>query len=141
MSAIIILILRSLTAFCLYVFLGIVLFTLWKDMQRAGSKDDQTIHSSITIKNISNDESLDFNENEIFIGRDEFSHIKLVHDEAVSNLHARIFRKARNIWIEDLQSTNGTFINGEKIITPVIIVSGDRIKCGHTTLEIILRTT
>ena len=141
MSAIIILILRFIAVLSLYIFLGLVLFTLWKDLGLKGSKDDLIIHSSFTIRNLSNDESFDFNENEIFIGRDDLSQIKLEHDEAVSNLHARIYRKARNIWIEDLQSTNGTFINGEKILTPVIIVSGDRIKCGQTTLEIILRTT
>lgn len=136
MSAVIILILRFFAALSLYAFLGFIIFTLWKEFEMIDKKYDGGLLTPITIKDLSIGESRDFRENEIFIGRDELVQIKLLHDETVSNFHARIFRKAGNIWIEDLQSTNGTFLNGEPIITPTIIISGDQITCGKTTIEI-----
>jgi len=136
MSAVIILILRFFAALSLYAFLGFIIFTLWKELDKTDKKYDGNLATQIIIKDLSKGESLDFREKEIFIGRDELAQIKLLHDEAVSNFHARIFHKSGNIWIEDLQSTNGTFLNGEPIITPTIVVSGDQITCGKTTIEI-----
>ena len=136
MSAEIILILRFLTVLSLYAFLGFIIFTLWKNLEKTQKKYGSGVLTPITVRDLSKDESQDFRENEIFIGRDELAQIRLQHDEAVSNIHARIFRKSGNIWVEDLQSTNGTFLNGDPIITPTIIVSGDQITCGKTTVEI-----
>ena len=136
MSAEIILILRVFAAISLYVFLGSIILILWKDLKDTDKKTVGTQQTSLIIKDISKDEIQNFIENEIFIGRDELAQIRFQHDEAVSNLHARIFRKEENWWIEDLQSTNGTFLNENPIITPAIIISGDRITCGKTTIEI-----
>ena len=134
MSAVIILILRIFAAVSLYAFLGFITLILWKDL--IDKKTGGSLQTSITIKDISKDEIRDFRDNEIFIGRDALVQIRLQHDEAVSNIHARIFRKEENWWIEDLQSTNGTFLNEDPVITPTIIVSGDQITCGETTIEI-----
>jgi pSer/pThr/pTyr-binding forkhead associated (FHA) protein len=134
MSAVIILILRIFAAVSLYAFLGFITLILWKDL--IDKKTGGSLQTSITIKDISKDEIRDFRDNEIFIGRDALAQIRLQHDEAVSNIHARIFRKEGNWWIEDLQSTNGTFLNEDPVITPTIIVSGDQITCGETTIEI-----
>ena len=134
MSAVIILILRIFAAVSLYAFLGFITLILWKDL--IDKKTGGSLQTSITIKDISKDEIRDFSDNEIFIGRDALAQIRLQHDEAVSNIHARIFRKEGNWWIEDLQSTNGTFLNEDPVITPTIIVSGDQITCGETTIEI-----
>ena len=134
MSAVIILILRIFAAVSLYAFLGFITLILWNDL--IDKKTGVSLQTSITIKDISKDEIRDFSDNEIFIGRDALAQIRLQHDEAVSNIHARIFRKEGNWWIEDLQSTNGTFLNEDPVITPTIIVSGDQITCGETTIEI-----
>jgi pSer/pThr/pTyr-binding forkhead associated (FHA) protein len=136
MSAVIILILRLFAAASLYVFLGFIMLILWKDLKKIDEITGSSPQTSITIKDITRDETLDFRDNEIFIGRDALAQIKLQHDEAVSNIHARIFRKKDSWWIEDLQSTNGTFLNEDQIITPTIITSGDQITCGKTTIEI-----
>jgi len=136
MSAVIILILRVFAALSLYAFLGFIILILWKDLKETGEKTGSSLQTSITIKDISGDDIQDFRDNEIFIGRDALAQIRFQHDEAVSNIHARIFRKEEIWWIEDLQSTNGTFLNEDPIKTPAIIVSGDRITCGKTTIEI-----
>lgn len=136
MSAEIILILRVFAAISLYAFLGSIILILWKDLKDSDKKSVGTQQTSLIIKDISKDEIQNFMENEIFIGRDELAQIRFQHDEAVSNIHARIFRKERNWWVEDLQSTNGTFLNEDPIITPTIIIPGDQITCGKTTIEI-----
>lgn len=136
MSAVIILILRVFAAASLYAFLGFIIFILWKDLKETDIKTGGSLQTSIIIKDISKDEIHDFRDNEIFIGRDALAQIRLQYDESVSNIHARIFHKEENWWVEDLQSTNGTFLNEEPIVTPTIIVAGDQITCGKTTIEI-----
>ena len=51
----------------------------------------------------------------LFIGRDSRSCDLSINDGSVSRSHARIYKKADDIWIEDLDSTNGIQINGKKI--------------------------
>ncbi len=136
MSAGIILTLRVLAALSLYAFLGLIIFTLWKDLINTNKTIAGNLQTPITIRNISKDETRDFKDNEIFVGRDELAQIRFQHDEAVSNMHARLFYKENNWWVEDLQSTNGTFLNQNPINTPAIIISGDQITCGKTTIEI-----
>ena len=136
MSAVIILILRVFAAVSLYAFLGFIILILWKDIKETDKKTSGSLQTSIIIKDISKDEIQDFRDNEIFIGRGKLAQIRLQHDESVSNIHARIFRKEEKWWVEDLQSTNGTFLNEEPIVTPTIIVAGDQITCGKTTFEI-----
>jgi len=136
MSAGIILTLRVLAALSLYAFLGLIIFTLWKDLINTNKTIAGNLQTPITIRDISKDETRDFRGNEIFVGRDELAQIRFQHDEAVSNMHARLFYKENNWWVEDLQSTNGTFLNQNPINTPAIIISGDQITCGKTTIEI-----
>ncbi len=65
---------------------------------------------------------------EMFIGRGSEVGI-WVEDPGVSRKHARIYRKDGLYWIEDLASTNGTFIRREPV-TSSMLVSGDRIQLG-----------
>ena len=39
-------------------------------------------------------------------------------------------------WLEDLKSTNGTFLNEEKLDTPTVIVTGDEIRCGQVPVRV-----
>ena len=136
MSAVIILTLRVLAALSLYAFFGLIIFLLWKNLINKDNTVAASQRPTIAIKNISKDETQVFNDNELFIGRDKLAQIRFQHDEAVSNIHARLFYKENNWWVEDLQSTNGTFLNQDPINTPAIIISGDQITCGKTTIEI-----
>ena len=136
MSAGIILTLRVLASLSLYAFLGLIIFILWKDLINAEKTIAGNLQTPITIRDISQDEVRNFRDNEIFVGRDEIAQIRFQHDEAVSNMHARLFYKENNWWVEDLLSTNGTFLNQNPINTPAIIISGDQITCGKTTIEI-----
>jgi len=59
-------------------------------------------------------------------------------DDGLSRLHATIYREGDNLWITDENSTNGSFVNGERVKpNGTILYDGDKIKIGHyTTLNI-----
>jgi len=73
--------------------------------------------------------------NELLLGRGDQVHVRLV-DPGLSWIHARLRRLQGGFYLEDLASTNGTFVGGKRIDTPVRLSDGDRIQLGgHTTLK------
>ena len=73
---------------------------------------------------------------ELKIGRAATCQITLADDSYVSQIHARIFRRDGRLYVEDLNSTNGTFLNRKKLTSPVALRGGDRIQVGGTVLEV-----
>ena len=67
---------------------------------------------------------------EITIGREIGNSIAPVAAEGLSRRHAKIVSRDGKWTIEDLGSTNGTFVNGKKIDSPAEIKPGDKISCG-----------
>ena len=56
-----------------------------------------------------------------------------------NKLNAKMSDEQADAWFkeqEDLQSTNGTLVNEDPIITPIIITSGDQVTCGNSIIEI-----
>ncbi len=72
---------------------------------------------------------------QIIVGRSSDLDMVLVED-MVSRKHARIAMQSDQIWIEDLGSTNGTFVNGEKI-KRARLKEGDRVLIGTSILKVI----
>jgi pSer/pThr/pTyr-binding forkhead associated (FHA) protein len=70
----------------------------------------------------------------ITIGRAPGSNI-VIDDTYASQLHARVFKSEGGFYIEDLGSTNGTYVNGRKISYPRELREGDRIKIGRMVFE------
>ena len=75
-------------------------------------------------------------EDEFLIGREAPDEGKLGQDAEISRQHARITHTGDEYVIEDLGSTNGTFLNGRKISRPEVLSAGDRIQVGATTLVV-----
>ena len=73
---------------------------------------------------------------ELTAGRASGCQISLADDTFVSQLHARIFRRDGQIYVEDLGSTNGTFLNRKKVSSPQPLRRGDRLQIGKTVLEL-----
>ena len=73
---------------------------------------------------------------ELIVGRDLRNSV-VVNDVEVSRSHCRISTYENGIYIEDLNSTNGTFINGERISAPTIITPGDILKIGETVTMVL----
>jgi FHA domain len=57
-------------------------------------------------------------------------------DTFVSQEHARIFAKDGSWYVEDLGSTNGTFVNEQRLAAPAMLTTGDRVRVGTTVLEL-----
>ncbi|MGH2724014.1 MAG: FHA domain-containing protein FhaB/FipA [Actinomycetota bacterium] len=57
-------------------------------------------------------------------------------DTYISQLHAKIFDRNGSWVVEDLGSTNGTYLNQRKVTVPTEIGPGDRIRVGKTILEV-----
>jgi pSer/pThr/pTyr-binding forkhead associated (FHA) protein len=60
----------------------------------------------------------------------------LIDDTYASSQHARLFGKNGSWYVEDLGSTNGTFVNDQKLAAPAMVQQGDRIRVGTTMLEL-----
>lgn len=70
------------------------------------------------------------------IGRSENADITL-DDNFASGKHARFYYNSGCWFIEDTGSTNGTFMNNERLTSPIQVAIGAKINIGKTTLEII----
>ena len=79
---------------------------------------------------------LKIDQDEIIIGRDSGNDIQ-IDNVAVSREHARIIRGPNYYLIEDLNSTNGTFVNGKKI-NKKFLQEVDEISIGKHSLQIVL---
>jgi len=71
---------------------------------------------------------------QVQVGRGESCQIRLA-DTYASSSHARIFNRDGSWFIEDLGSTNGTYLNQRRVTTATQLQAGDRVRVGKTTLE------
>jgi len=137
-APIIVLILRILLVLVLYSFLGWTIYTLWKDLRlKSMAVQIQKVPALTLIEHsgVSENKESSYSIPEITFGRDPGNTIYL-DDETVSNRHAVLNYRNGHWWIEDQYSTNGTFLNDEKIVTPTILISGDDIHIGNQFYEV-----
>jgi pSer/pThr/pTyr-binding forkhead associated (FHA) protein len=73
---------------------------------------------------------------ELTVGRAAGCQISLADDTFVSQLHARLFRRDARYYVEDLGSTNGTFLNRKQVSAPIALRRGDRLQVGKTVFEV-----
>jgi pSer/pThr/pTyr-binding forkhead associated (FHA) protein len=69
------------------------------------------------------------------IGRSESCEV-ILQDTYTSQMHARVFAKDGEWFVEDLGSTNGTYLNRVKVAQATPIGAGDEIRIGKTSLEV-----
>ena len=69
------------------------------------------------------------------VGRADACQIKL-GDTYISQFHARLYPRDGNWYVEDLGSTNGTYLNQRKLTGPSEVHAGDVVRLGKTTLEL-----
>lgn len=72
---------------------------------------------------------------EITVGRNETCDVAMPDDSYVSGLHARFYRESGALYVDDMGSTNGTFLNGARIETPTLVAPGDSVQIGRTLFE------
>ncbi len=70
------------------------------------------------------------------IGRSPGSRVATTYDIYSSTLHARLFPRDGRVYVEDLGSTNGTFVNSERIVKPTKLGRGDLLQIGATVFQV-----
>ena len=71
----------------------------------------------------------------ITLGRGRTNDVPLPDDEYASTRHARIEPRRDGVWVEDIGSTNGTFVNGVKVNGARKLIPGDVVRIGETDLR------
>jgi pSer/pThr/pTyr-binding forkhead associated (FHA) protein len=71
----------------------------------------------------------------ILIGRGADAQLSL-DDDYVSTRHARVVSGENGIYLEDLGSTNGSYVNNQRITAPTTVTLSDTIRIGRTTLRL-----
>ena len=137
MSAILLLVIRILMAAALYGFLGLVVFTLLRDLRQQGELLAAQRPPALTLTNLVdlNVGPKRFTKPEVVLGREADCDFPL-DDQTVSSQHARLSYHHRQWWLEDLASTNGTYLNDEPVTSSVVITQGDELRLGNITVRI-----
>lgn len=81
------------------------------------------------------DQVIDLNGAPLMLGRAQEADLVLV-DDYVSGRHARLFPQGSRWFLEDLGSTNGTYINGAQLSRTVAVDPGVPIRIGKTVMEL-----
>jgi pSer/pThr/pTyr-binding forkhead associated (FHA) protein len=71
----------------------------------------------------------------VTLGRAPENDLVLDTDEFASVQHAKVEPRRDGVWLHDLESTNGTFLNGSKLTRPRKLTPGDVIRVGETDLR------
>ena len=136
----ILLVLRLLIAASLYLFLGWVMVSLWQNLryQKEIVSFRQVPEIGLRIENQDAPQIYRFNKSVVIIGRGPdcecvlFFFFFSVH-------HARLSFYQNQWWIEDLNSTNGSFLNEEQIFESAVVVDGDHLRCGDVEMIILFQ--
>ena len=80
-------------------------------------------------------ETATFVDNVILIGRGADCQL-ILEDDYVSTRHARVVNGAEGVYAEDLGSTNGTYVNNQRITAPTTIGLADTVRIGKTILNL-----
>jgi hypothetical protein len=145
------LVLRLLAVAVLYVFLCITLYVIWRDLRRAACTGPNIFQEGAAsvgdafmprgrLQVIGGGET-ELQVGDVFdlethatLGRALDNHIVLP-DTYVSSYHARLDRRDGEWWLTDMDSYNGTLLNGVPITRSVPLADSDVIGVGHVELE------
>lgn len=103
---------------------------------RPASRKSKKAPRRITVIESDNLKGKSFDlDDEVIIGRADKCSLVL-DDTYVSQIHARIFRRGDSYMIEDMGSTNGTYVNRRRITAAAELQRGDQVKIGKAVLEL-----
>jgi hypothetical protein len=80
-------------------------------------------------------EDFELNSAQLTIGRGNQNDIAIAKDEYASARHARFEPRQDGVWVQDLGSTNGTYLNGTRLDRPRRLSRGDIVRVGETDLR------
>ncbi len=137
MNALLLFIIRLITLLLLYLFIGWIAYTIFMDLRKTNQPESKVSVTPITLIQANDDlgESRQFVAQEVLIGRDPANPFYL-EDGTVSVRHLKLTFRNQHWWAEDLESTNGSYLNGDQILSPVILTDGDELRLGQVVLTV-----
>lgn len=127
----------------LYVIIFYALKIMYKDVKSGGKKRPTSRKRNYGLEVLQTVPDCDLKRgsvvpvrSEITIGRKDENSIVL-SDRHVSGDHARLFIKNEVLFIEDLKSTNGTFINGTRVEGKAKLFAKDEVTIGNTKFKVL----
>jgi len=91
----------------------------------------------IVVKSPALDEGdeLELDSSPFSLGRGASNDVNLARDEYASSRHARVEPRRDGVWVQDIGSTNGTYLNGIRLTRPKKLAAGDVLRVGETELR------
>jgi pSer/pThr/pTyr-binding forkhead associated (FHA) protein len=123
-----------------YIIIVFALRIMYKDIKNGGKKKVKKNPLGLEIINPGKNSNLKMGsvipiQNGITIGRKE-DNMVILNDEYVSSHHAKIYKNI-DYYLEDINSTNGTFLNSDKVTGKTILKKGDIIEIGTSEFKVI----
>ena len=147
------LILKACFLFLLYVFIWRIVRTASRDLRlpqesfvlgpqeaaAVGLRPEPQVNMGrlVVLKSTAIDENTEFvlDSAGISIGRGGPNEVRLDGDDFASVQHARVEPRRDGVWIEDVGSTNGTYVNGVRLSRARKLSAGDLVRVGETDLR------
>jgi pSer/pThr/pTyr-binding forkhead associated (FHA) protein len=102
-----------------------------------GQQAPQALASLVVLRSaaLEQGERFELDSAPVTVGRGSPNDIELHEDEFASAKHARIEPRRDGVWVEDIGSTNGTYVNGTRLDRPRRLTPGDVVRIGETDLR------
>ena len=128
--------LRFALAFLLFLFLFWAIRIIWKEFSNTAQVESQKTIPQIQLSVIAeNPISKTFSLEEITIGRDPVCDLQ-IQDQTVSSKHVRIFYRHEQWWVEDLGSSNGSYLNEILVSTAAVLTIDDQLRLGKIRIDV-----
>jgi hypothetical protein len=89
----------------------------------------------VTSPALTEGDELALNSSALLLGRGSDNDVNLARDEYASSKHARVEPRRDGVWVEDVGSTNGTYLNGIRVTRAKRLAPGDVVRIGETELR------
>lgn len=127
----------------LYFIIYYALKIMYKDLKVGVKRKQSSFNQEYGVEVLNPGDNSNLEQESIFLLRDNITigrkdtNIIMLEDQFVSGDHALIRIKNNIVTIEDLESTNGTFINGKRLEKTINLKADDKIKIGTAVFKLI----
>lgn len=135
LTSIFLLIIRLFLTLALYAFLAYAVRVIWQDLRKQTESASFGQVPPISLQPEKSTKGISFKLNEISLGRSPLCDLP-IEDDTVSAHHARLYYRKNQWWVEDNDSSNGSFLNDIPVTTPTVLTSGDQLKLGNFSINI-----
>lgn len=104
-----------------------------------GAPAEEYVHQLLVVEGAEQGRVIEIDSQGVTIGRVEPS-IAVLRDVEISRCHCNVYPNGGSIYVDDLKSTNGTFVDGRRITMPVKLAPGSLIRIGRHMLKYEKRT-